>query len=73
MWLFDIYSISSQIVNDSQVLLEHIRVLVISGRDILLYGGRKGYAMSFAKGQREDITTLLLVIRTLYREARHLN
>lgn len=38
MWLPDICGISSQSIDDFQVLLEHIWVLIIFTRDVLFYG-----------------------------------
>lgn len=60
MWLFHIHRISSKVVNDFQVLLEHIRVLVIFAGDILLNGGRKGNAMGTAKRQGQYIPKYML-------------
>lgn len=55
MRLPHIHSISPQSIDDLQVLLEHIRVLVIFGGDVLLDGSGKGEAVGLAEGQEEDI------------------
>lgn len=55
MRLPDVDGISPQVIDDLQVLLEHVGVLVIFGGDVLFYGGGEGEAVSLAKGQEEDI------------------
>lgn len=57
MGLTDMNGILSQLIDDIQVVLEHIRVLVIFDRDVLCYGCREGEAVSFAKGQEEDVAS----------------
>jgi hypothetical protein len=49
MWLSYIYSISPQSIDDLQVLLEHIRVLVIFAGNVLLDCGGQGNAIRFPK------------------------
>jgi len=53
--LLHIHRISSKVVNNFQVLFEHIRVLVIFAGDILLNSGRKGNAMGMAKREGQYI------------------
>jgi hypothetical protein len=50
MGLADLDGISPQRIDDLQVLLEHIRVLVILGGDVLLDGGGEGEAGGLAEG-----------------------
>jgi hypothetical protein len=50
MRLPHIDGISAQIIDDLKVILEHIRVLVIFGIDILAYRGCEGEVCRFTEG-----------------------
>lgn len=47
--------IRPQAINDRQVLLEHVRVLVVFIRDVLLQRFGQGDRMRAAEGEGEDI------------------
>jgi hypothetical protein len=49
--------IPSQGINHFKILLEHIRVLIIFARNILLYSGRQGDTVRLAKWEGENIAT----------------
>lgn len=50
----DVYGIATKCINDLEVMLEHIRVLVIFGVDILPYRRSKRELGRLAKGEIED-------------------
>jgi hypothetical protein len=55
MRLGDLDGVFPQGVDHLQVLLKHIRVLVILAGDVLLDGGREGERRRLAEGQTEKV------------------
>lgn len=55
MGLLDIDGLCAQAIQDHQVIGEHIRSLVIFGRDILCDGIGEGYGMGAPKWQLQNI------------------
>jgi hypothetical protein len=51
----DLDGVPSEGVDDLQVLLEHVRVLVILAADVLLDGSREGEGRRLAEGQAEEV------------------
>lgn len=57
----DVDCLSAQTVNDLEVLLKHVRVLVIFAGDIFPDGVGEDEAVGFAEGEKEDVAGVLLV------------
>jgi hypothetical protein len=55
MGLGNLDGVLPQGVDDLQVLLKHVRVLVILARDVLFDGGREGEGRRLAEGQAEEV------------------
>lgn len=58
MRFLNIYRVLAQSVDELEILREHIRVLVIFARDVLLDGGGQAESMSFPKRQEKNIAGL---------------
>ena len=62
MRLLDMDRLSSKLVNDAKVIGKHVRMLIIFGRYVLLYGLREGHGMGATKRKGENVS-----IRMLFR------
>ena len=56
MWLLCVDGRGAQLLDGLQVLSEHVRMLVILGRDVLLDGIGEGDRMRAAKREEEDVS-----------------
>ena len=52
VWLANVHSISAQIVDDLEVILEHVGVLVVLVVDVAANDGGKGQLRALPKGER---------------------
>lgn len=55
----DVDRISTKRVNNLEVMLKHVRVLVIFGVDVLSYRRGEGKVCRLAKGERKDVAELV--------------
>ena len=55
----DVDRITAKRINDLKVMLEHVRVLVIFGVDVLPYRRSERKVCRLAKGERKDVAKLV--------------